>query len=247
MPVYWDYDWDWPHDHFWHWPSTRLWPFDSFSYHARCPTSRRWKSTFTHHDVDVCARDWHMHHWSDDGPWCHRSCLVSRATIETGDEPDSNGKGTFKVVIDVHHFRDDELVLKVRNNDTVILTGKQKDDRGEKSKFCITREFTRKYKLPRNYDATLAKATRSTDGVLTIIVPPPPPLDDVERLVDIEPTGAYFGTTATTAEKDIKAIENGENGEDGADNVENAELADENDAAGDKSKKARFDSTDESK
>lgn len=179
-----------------------------------------------------------MHHWPDDGPWCHRSCLVSRASIETGDEPDSNGKGTFKVVIDVHHFRDDELVLKVRNNDTVILTGKQKDDRSEKSKFCIAREFTRKYKLPRNYDATLAKATRSTDGILTIIVPPPPPLDDVERLVDIEPTGAYFGTTATTTDPDAKAIENG---------ADNAELADEHDAAGDESKKARFESTDESK
>lgn len=179
-----------------------------------------------------------MHHWPDDGPWCHRSCLVSRASIETGDEPDSNGKGTFKVVIDVHHFRDDELVLKVRNNDTVILTGKQKDDRSEKSKFCIAREFTRKYKLPRNYDATLAKATRSTDGILTIIVPPPPPLDDVERLVDIEPTGAYFGTTATTADQDAKAIENG---------AENAALTDEHDAAGDESKKARFESTDESK
>ncbi|XP_012158241.1 heat shock protein 27 [Ceratitis capitata] len=244
MPVHWDFDWDWPHDHFWHWPSTRLWPaFDSFSYHARCPIARRWKSAFTHsdYDIDVCARDWHLHHWSEDGPWCHRSCLASRVCIETGDEPDSNGKGTFKVVIDVHHFRDDELVLKVRNNDTLILTGKQKNDRGEKSKFCITREFTRKYKLPRNYDATLAKATRSTDGVLTIMVPPPPPLDDVERLVDIEQTGAYFGTTTTdsnAAQKDAKAIENGE---------EDVGEADEGNGEGEKSKKARFDSTEKAK
>ncbi|XP_036321832.1 alpha-crystallin B chain [Rhagoletis pomonella] len=244
MPTHWDWDWDWPHDHFWHWPSTRLWPIDSFSYHARCPTSRRWKSTFGHHDidVDVCARDWHIHHWSDDGPWCHRSCLASRVTIERGDEPDSLGKGTFKVVIDVHHFRDDELVLKVRNNDTIVLTGKQKDDRGEKSTFCITREFTRKYKLPRNYDATLAKATRSTDGILTIIVPAPPPLDDVERVVDIEPTGAYFGTTSNDADKNAKAIENG------ADNEEEEEAGDEPNAGErENSKKARFDSTGDSK
>ncbi|XP_053957787.1 heat shock protein 67B3 [Anastrepha ludens] len=241
MPVHWDWDWDWPHDHFWHWPSTRLWPFDSFSYHARCPTSRRWKSTFAHHDidVDVCGRDWHLHHWTDDGPWCHRSCLASRVTIETGDEPDSNGKGTFKVVIDVHHFRDDELIVKVRNNDTVILTGKQKDDRGEKSTFCITREFTRKYKLPRNYDATLAKATRSTDGILTIMVPAPPPLDDVERLVDIEQTGAYFGTTTNNNnDKDAKAIENGE---------KNAEIDEAKEGGEEQSKKARFDSTGDTK
>ncbi|XP_067625563.1 heat shock protein 67B3 [Eurosta solidaginis] len=249
MPIHWDcdWDWDWPHDHFGYWPSTRLWPFDSFSYHARCPTSRRWKSTFAHHDYDVgiCARDWHIHHVSDDGPWCHRSCLASRVFIETGDEPDSNGKGTFKVIIDVHHFRDDELLVKVRNNDTILLTGKQKDDRGEKGSFCITREFMRKYKLPRNYDATLARATLSTDRILTIIVPAPHPLDDVERLVDIEPTGAYFGTTAKSGEQSeqngAKAIENGD------DNKEDEEMNDGKQATAENTKKARFDSTDDTK
>jgi len=61
---------------------------------------------------------------------------------------------------------------------------------------CITREFTRSYKLPRHYDATQARATFSADGILMITVPAPPKLDDVERLVEIEPTGNYFGSVS---------------------------------------------------
>ncbi|XP_037927596.1 heat shock protein 23 [Teleopsis dalmanni] len=195
MPIHWD--WDWDSHHYWHWP--RIWRTD-LGYHLKCPSRRRYWGLGAV-DFDMCAGDWHVHH--TDRPWCHNSCLASSVIIETGDELDTNGKGTFKVVIDVHHFRADELVVKVKNSDNVLLEGKQKDDRADNTPLCITREFTRKYKLPRNYDATQARAILSSDGILTIIVPAPPPLDDVERVVDIEQTGSYFGATA----KDTKAIE----------------------------------------
>lgn len=116
--------------------------------------------------------------------------------METGEEEDTCGKGTYKVVIDVHHFKADELKLKVKNNDLIILEGKHKDERAAKSPgLCITKYFNRKYKLPRNYDATLAKATLSKDGILSIMVPAPPPLDDVERDIEILETDTYFGST----------------------------------------------------
>lgn len=186
---YWDRHWDYPFYHTatrpWHWPLG---------------------SAF---DLNFCTRN--IHHWhthlksealsSSTSPpaWCHSSCLTDNVTIETGNGPNTMDKGTFKVVIDVHHFRPDELVLKVRNQDTILLHGKLSDDRANKGFACITREFTRRYKLPRNYDATQANATISTDGILTVVVPAPPQLDDVERVVEIKPTGVYFGSEDTKA------------------------------------------------
>lgn len=179
------WDWDWHYDHHWH----RLWDF--YPYHYKCPWRRRpWSSL-----IDF---DWDFHHFDcchKMPDWCHRNCLTGRVYIETGEEEDSCGKGTYKIIVDVHHFRAEELKLKVKNLDTLILEGQHKDDRANKSPaLCITKSFVRKYKLPRNYDATLAKATLSKDGIISIIVPAPPPLDDVERDIEIQPTESYFGS-----------------------------------------------------
>uniref|UniRef100_A0A1B0AJS3 SHSP domain-containing protein n=1 Tax=Glossina pallidipes TaxID=7398 RepID=A0A1B0AJS3_GLOPL len=143
--------------------------------------------------------------------WCHRSCLTGTIYIETGDEKDSCGKGTYKIIFDAHHFRGNELQLKAKNNDFLILEGQQKDDRVNKiPTACITKSFVRKFKLPRNYDAALARATFSKDGILTIIVPAPPPLDDVEREIEILETDRYYGATGNADNDiaDMKAIEN---------------------------------------
>ncbi|XP_016965063.1 heat shock protein 23 [Drosophila biarmipes] len=202
MPIHWD--WDWEHDHE-HGPGHHHWP----------PPRRHWSTGeskcrqrhyYLSHDLDVCARDFHLR--MEDSAWCHGSCLVGRVVIETGTEPDSLGRGTFKVVLDVHHFQIGELTVKARNSDTVCVEGKQADDRAEKGQLCITREFTRSYKLPRHYDATQARATFSADGILMITVPAPPKLDDVERLVEIEPTGNYFGSVSDPTAP--RAIEQGE-------------------------------------
>lgn len=192
------WDWDWHYDHHWHRP------WDTYFYHYKCPLRKRfWSSLidfefpdFHHYDCCYTAND-----------WCHRSCLTGRVYIETGEEPDTCGKGTYKIIVDVHHFKADELKLKVKNLDTLILEGKHKDDRAAKMPaLCITKSFVRKYKLPRNYDATLAKATLSKDGIISIIVPAPPPLDDVEREVEILPLETYFGA-AVAEEANTNALE----------------------------------------
>uniref|UniRef100_A0A1A9WKE6 SHSP domain-containing protein n=1 Tax=Glossina brevipalpis TaxID=37001 RepID=A0A1A9WKE6_9MUSC len=143
--------------------------------------------------------------------WCHRSCLTGTIYIENGNEKDSYGKGTYKIIFDAHHFRGNELQLKAKNNDILILEGQHKDDRINKiPAACITKSFTRKFKLPRNYDAALAKASFSKDGILTIIVPAPPPLDDVEREIEILETDRYYGVTENDGNDnaEMKAIEN---------------------------------------
>lgn len=206
MPIHWDWDWEHEHEHggaHYHWPPRRHWSAGE----PRCRQRRYYLS----HEMDVCAREFHLR--VDDSAWCHGSCLVGRVVIETGNEPDSLGRGTFKVVLDVHHFQLAELTVKAKNSDTVCVEGKQADDRAEQGQLCITREFTRCYKLPRHYDATLARATFSADGILMVTVPAPPKLDDVERVVDIEPTGNYFGSISDPSA--AKAIEQAAAGEAG--------------------------------
>ncbi|BFF93951.1 heat shock protein 23 [Drosophila madeirensis] len=199
MPIHWDWDWEHEHEHggaHYHWPPRRHW---TGSGEPKCRQRRYYLS----HELDVCARDFHLR--VDDSAWCHGSCLVGRVVIETGTEPDSLGRGTFKVVLDVHHFHISELTVKARNSDTICVEGQRSDDRADKAQLCITREFSRTYKLPRHYDGTQARATFSADGILMITVPAPPKLDDVERVVDIEPTGNYFGSIADPSA--AKAIE----------------------------------------
>ncbi|XP_030377121.1 heat shock protein 23 [Scaptodrosophila lebanonensis] len=205
MPIHWDWDWDHEHEHggHYHWPPRRHWP----SGEVKCRQRRYYLS----HELDVCARDFHLR--MDDSAWCHGSCLVGRVVIETGAEPDSQGRGTFKVVLDVHHFQLGELTVKAKNTDTITVEGKQADDRAANGQLCIAREFSRCYKLPRHYDATQARATFSADGILMVTVPAPPKLDDVERLVEIEKTGNYFGSISDPSA--ARAIEQGEgNGDD---------------------------------
>ncbi|ALC39145.1 CG13133 [Drosophila busckii] len=206
MPIHWDWDWEHePHDHehvgpHYHWqPARRHWSTGE----SKCRSRRYYLS----HEMDVCAREFHMR--VDESAWCHGSCLVGRVVIETGTEPDSLGRGTFKVVLDVHHFQLAELTVKAKNSDTICVEGKQSDERADTAQLCITREFTRCYKLPRHYDATLARATFSADGILMVTVPAPPKLDDVERVVEIEPTGNYFGSIADPSA--AKAIEQANN------------------------------------
>ncbi|XP_013114214.2 heat shock protein 22 [Stomoxys calcitrans] len=185
------WDWDWYHCHHWHRP------WDPFLYHNKCSTvvtraaTTRFRSALTNFP-------WDCHHYDCSyslPEWCHHSCLTDRVYVETGEEEDTCGKGTFKVVIDVHHFKGDELKLKVKNSDFLMLEGQHKDERANKSPgLCITKAFTRQYKLPRNYDATQAKATLSKDGILSIIVPAPPPLDDAVRDIEIIQTETYFGS-----------------------------------------------------
>lgn len=212
MHLRWDSEWDWDldwddnwvlHDHNWHWPppwsiSTHLWP-------GKCPLRKRWMMLRSGFD-DLCWPSFcHEECVFLDSFWYHRSCLTGRAYIENGEEEDTHGKGTFKVLIDVHHFQGDELQLKLKNQDTLILSGKHKSDRANrKPAICITRSFTRKYRLPRYYDGSLAKASLSKDGILTIIVPPPPTLDDTVRVVDIIQTDSYYGTSKAIEENGVK-------------------------------------------
>lgn len=107
-------------------------------------------------------------------------------------KPDSKenltvGKDGFQVCMDVSQFKPNELTVKTVGNH-VVVEGKheeREDDHG-----YISRQFVRKYHLPKGYDAKDVVSTVSTDGVLTVKAPPPSKaLKSNERVVQIQQTG----------------------------------------------------------
>lgn len=111
----------------------------------------------------------------------------------------SVGKDGFQVCMDVSHFKPNELTVKTVGNE-VVVEGKheeREDDHG-----YISRQFVRKYQLPKGYEAKDVISTVSTDGVLTVKAPPPPKaLKNNERIVQIQQTGPAYLSVKGTEEK----------------------------------------------
>jgi len=70
--------------------------------------------------------------------------------------------------LDVQQFKPEEIKVKVTDG-SVIVEGKH-EERQDKHGF-ISRQFTRRYKLPSNTNLEAIKSNLSSDGVLTIAAP----------------------------------------------------------------------------
>lgn len=88
-----------------------------------------------------------------------RATFVSSGTSEV-----TNDNRKFKVMLDVKHFKHEEVEVKVVNN-YVIIHGKHEKKPDEHG--FIQREFTRRYLLPNGIDAFKIKSTLNAKGVLT--------------------------------------------------------------------------------
>lgn len=102
-------------------------------------------------------------------------------TTSSGARCDSN---KFQVMLNVKHFRPDELDVKTVDN-FVVIRGKHEEQADEHG--VVSREFTRRYQLPDDVEPDMVKSSLSQDGVLTIqahrkqLEPPP----KNERIVPI--------------------------------------------------------------
>ncbi|VVC35731.1 Alpha crystallin/Heat shock protein,HSP20-like chaperone,Alpha crystallin/Hsp20 domain [Cinara cedri] len=79
-----------------------------------------------------------------------------------------NDKDGFKVNLDVQQFKPDEVTVKVVD-DFIVVNGKH-EERTDEHGF-ISREFTRRYKIPESVDQKLITSSLSSDGVLSIGAP----------------------------------------------------------------------------
>ncbi|VVC38137.1 Hypothetical protein CINCED_3A024169 [Cinara cedri] len=79
-----------------------------------------------------------------------------------------NNEEGFKVNLDVQQFKPDEVNVKVVD-DYIVIDGKH-EERVDEHGF-ISRQFTRRYKIPENVDQKLIQSSLSSDGVLSIGAP----------------------------------------------------------------------------
>ncbi|VVC25047.1 Alpha crystallin/Heat shock protein,HSP20-like chaperone,Alpha crystallin/Hsp20 domain [Cinara cedri] len=79
-----------------------------------------------------------------------------------------NDKDGFKVNLDVQQFKPDEVTVKVVD-DYVVVDGKH-EERSDEHGF-ISRQFTRRYKIPDTVDPKLITSSLSSDGVLSVGAP----------------------------------------------------------------------------
>uniref|UniRef100_A0A1B6EPF9 SHSP domain-containing protein n=1 Tax=Cuerna arida TaxID=1464854 RepID=A0A1B6EPF9_9HEMI len=77
-------------------------------------------------------------------------------------------KDGFKVSLDVQQFKPEELSVKVVD-DYICIEGKH-EERSDEHGF-VSRQFTRRYKLPDNVDVSALKSNLSSDGVLQLQAP----------------------------------------------------------------------------
>ncbi|KAH8370184.1 hypothetical protein KR093_002584 [Drosophila rubida] len=118
--------------------------------------------------------------------------------------PATVGKQGYQVSLDVSVYKPNELSVKTVEN-SVIIEGKSEleDDLGGYS----SRQFLRRFVLPKGYDAEHLTTSLSSDGVLTINVPNPPADEKdalKERVVPIQQTGLAADNVKANPPKEEK-------------------------------------------
>jgi hypothetical protein len=95
-----------------------------------------------------------------------------------------NKEHHFQIYLDVHHFKPEELMIKLAD-DSIVIHGKhqeKEDDHG-----LVMREFTRKYSIPKDVEADKLEAHFKPHGILVVEAPKKlvHPLTKGERLIPI--------------------------------------------------------------
>ncbi|KFM61320.1 Protein lethal(2)essential for life, partial [Stegodyphus mimosarum] len=120
-------------------------------------------------------------------PHIHLNVVRPRRQASSGSAGKADSKSDpskFQVMLNVKHFRPDEIDVKTVDN-FVVIHGKHEEHADEHG--FVSREFTRRYQLPDDVEPDTITSSLSQDGVLTIQAPrkalEPPPKN--ERVVPI--------------------------------------------------------------
>jgi len=108
----------------------------------------------------------------------------------SGQSEVKNDADRFQVMLNVSHFKPDEINVKTVDR-TVIIHGKHEEKTDEHG--FISREFTRRYQLPEGTEPDTVTSTLTQNGVLVIEAPKkaiePPPNNERVVPVSIQKVG----------------------------------------------------------
>lgn len=112
------------------------------------------------------------------------------------------GKDGFQVCLDVQHFQPNEITVKTENN-SIVVNGKHEEKQDEHG--YISREFTRRYELPKGFKIEDVTSSLSSDGVLSVKCPNAPAIDGSgTRQIQIQQTGPARKSIKSNEEKKIE-------------------------------------------
>ncbi|GLV39904.1 lethal (2) essential for life [Carabus blaptoides fortunei] len=97
-------------------------------------------------------------------------------------------KDKFQVNLDVQQFTPEEVKVKVVDG-SIIVEAKHEEKQDEHG--FISRQFVRRYVLPKGYDMKDVMSTLSSDGVLTITASKADAIEAAERVINIAQTGPH--------------------------------------------------------
>lgn len=92
----------------------------------------------------------------------------SLAAPDSGVSSIQINENEFVINLDVQQFKPEEL--KVRVSDGYVIVNGKHEERSDEHGF-VSRQFTRKYKIPENIDESSLSSNLSSDGVLTVKAP----------------------------------------------------------------------------
>lgn len=95
-------------------------------------------------------------------------------------------KDKWQINVDVQHFAPDEITVKTSNG-FIVVEGKHEEKKDEHG--FISRQFSRRFKLPEDSNPDAVESRLSSDGVLTVVAPRKVEAVTGERSVPITHTG----------------------------------------------------------
>jgi len=153
-----------------HWPSLESLPWSwthdidktfGSGCHNYCPTAHYAK-------MHLQAK---LHHW----PLLHK----------INDVEMDNHK--FLVRVEVEHFSPDEILVHFTGNNHLVIEGKHEEKLEDDDGF-VSRQFRRRYEVPKDIEEDDMVCNLSSDGILTVSVPRHPPKMDGAKRIPITQT-----------------------------------------------------------
>ena len=82
----------------------------------------------------------------------------------------NNDESNFQVILDTRHYKPDQVQVKIQSDGMLSIEGKH-EERSDDGRKHISRQFTRKYSLPKACMPNKLRSYWSPDGVLAVTAP----------------------------------------------------------------------------